>query len=157
RGNAEAPMQRLSMVAVAILAGSVVSAGRASAGAPGAAGPLRPVGERAAALLARGSGESTTFRQLLTRLDASDLIVYLTLDPSCQGPFPSPVQFVTESGGRRYVRISLTARDTNTKLIPWLGHELQHAVEIVEHADITSPESLAMYFSVYESSGSHGA
>ncbi|HJZ71894.1 MAG TPA: hypothetical protein VKE51_09140 [Vicinamibacterales bacterium] len=55
------------------------------------------------------------------------------------------------------MRISLTARDTNTKLIPWLGHELQHAVEVAEHADITSPESLAMYFAVYETSGSRGA
>ena len=149
-------MQGLTLAVATILAGSVLSAD-ASAGGPSAAGPLRPVGDRATTLLARGRGESTTFCELVTRLDTSDLIIYITVDPFWEGPFPSTLRFVTESGGRRYVRISLTARDTNTKLIPWLGHELQHAVEVAEHADITSPESLAKYFAVYETSVSHGA
>jgi len=150
-------MRCLSMGAIIFLAGYVLSAGRATAGTPSVGDALRPVGERAAALLAHGNGESTTFRQLVTRLETSDLIIYITIDPFWEGPFRGTLRFVTESGGRRYVRISLDARDTNTRLIPWLGHELQHAVEIAEHADITSPESLAKHFAVNETSGPRGA
>lgn len=111
---------------------------------------LRPADARAARVLAIGTRESATFRRLVDRLDASDLLVYISVEAFTHDPYQSTLRFVAAAGDRRYVRIELQARNTDKALVEWLGHELQHAVEVADHVEIRSVEQLARYYGMHE-------
>lgn len=52
---------------------------------------------------------------------------------------------MADAGGYRYVRVSIRSGCARDLSIAILGHELQHAVEIAETADIVNAESLAAH------------
>ena len=92
---------------------------------------LRTDDARLAAALVRGWDESPTFRDIVDRLDGSDLIVYVSRG-SLSGQTSASTQLLTWTGGYRYVRVTLEL-DPNTDVgVAMLGHELRHALELAE-------------------------
>jgi len=90
-----------------------------------------------------GMRRSATFRALALRLEQSDLIVYLMYDVCTPPHIAGRLTFLSATGGVRYVVVRLRPLGSLTHEIAVLGHELQHAVEIAEHATIVDEQSLA--------------
>jgi hypothetical protein len=92
---------------------------------------LRTEDRRLAAALMRGREESPTFRAIVERLDASDLIVYVSRG-SLRGEASASTQLLTATGGYRYVRVTLELDPDSDVGVAMLGHELRHVLELAD-------------------------
>ncbi len=102
-------------------------------------GDVRPLQARGRTLLARGAERSATFEQLLEEIAASDVVVYVDLDPyearALDGGLrlDGALQFLGSAAGKRYVKVWLRPHrphDELDGLIVAFAHELRHAVEV---------------------------
>jgi hypothetical protein len=75
---------------------------------------------------------SPTIATLTEALERSDVIVHIEYKRSTHAGVLAETRLVTQSGGQRYVRISLDPKVFDREAIALLGHELQHASEIAE-------------------------
>ena len=104
---------------------------------------VRGADQRARSLLQEGASRSGTFRGLLEALDRSDVIVYLETGPLDR---PGALLFVS-SGGARFLRILVRASGRpDDEVIAWIGHELQHAVEISATPDVKDDNGVLRLF-----------
>ena len=105
---------------------------------------VRTTDYRLTAAVETGVRESATFRQLVDRINASDVVVYVTADPS---ELPSGVDgqltFLSATGGFRYVVVRVNVKLSPPRLVSLLGHELQHAREIADTEAIVDSPSMA--------------
>ena len=110
---------------------------------------VRPLDPSLTVIVNAGSHRSATFHALVHRLEAGDVVVYLQY-----GQLPSGLQgrltFLTAAAGLRYVMVEVARELDAPRLIAIVGHELQHAVEILEQPQIVSQATFA---SAYEQSG----
>jgi len=101
------------------------------------------------AAMTRGMAESPTFRRIVERLAASDLIVYVERHPAGAGA-DGATQFVGSTPYARYVRIAIDGREAIDTTVGLLGHELRHALELAEAPWVINQES---YEALYRSIG----
>jgi len=101
------------------------------------------------AAISIGVEQSMSFRLLVRRLDASDVIVYVTSDCSMTS-LVGRLTFMSSAGERRYVMVRIACGLSPWQEIATLGHELRHAVEIAEDPTVVGQASLA---ALYERSG----
>ncbi len=59
---------------------------------------------------------------------------------------PATLQFVTAGPDCRFVRISIRVPGRDRDLVAWLGHELQHAVELAGAPEVVDQDSLMRYY-----------
>jgi hypothetical protein len=109
-------------------------------------GHVRTMDARLRVEINEGMARSSAFRDLVTRLDASDVIVYVEME--CQMPprLFGRLAFMAAGGGRRYVNVRLSCALTDEPLIAALGHELRHAVEIADAPSVVDVASLAALY-----------
>jgi len=107
---------------------------------------LRSVEVELIADLEIGVRVSPTFRQLVARLEASDIVVYLMFDGSLAPHTDGHVSLMAMAGGRRYLRLSIDRHTAGCQRLAILGHELQHAVEIAEAADAVDQASMVSLY-----------
>jgi hypothetical protein len=93
-------------------------------------------------LLRRGYRQSRTFAALVTRLQRSDVIVYVEDVPRLPAALDGRMMLLPRSNGYRYVRIQIALRGAPEDSIGLLGHELQHAVEVADALEVTDMGSL---------------
>jgi hypothetical protein len=93
-------------------------------------------------LMRRGYRQSATFAALVTRLQRSDVIVYIEDVPRLPAALEGRMMMLPRANGHRYVRIQIALRGAPEDSIAVLGHELQHAVEIAEADDVSDAASL---------------
>jgi len=113
---------------------------------PLAAPHVRAVSPRLADSVAALRDHSPTFAALLTKLDASDVIVHLTdaLEPCASGS-KACLTFVESTGGYRYLRVMVTKRESEMDVRRHLAHELQHAVEIADAPQVRDAAGLRAF------------
>ena len=115
---------------------------------------LRPQDDRLTALIRAGSERSATFKSLIDRIEASRVIVYVAINPLMKPNLSGMLTWMTKAGGYRYVRISISNDLAPDQMIATIGHELQHAVEVIEDEAVRSEESLAaLYRRIGQQSG----
>jgi hypothetical protein len=102
--------------------------------------PTQAVGER---LIADGIARSPTFRGLISRLERSDVIVYITVRVDMRPNLGGSLRIMGRSATDRFVHISLNGQHARHMLVALLGHELQHAVEVADAPDVASDEALS--------------
>jgi hypothetical protein len=85
---------------------------------------------------------SPTVRALVERITASDVVVFVACEPNPNARTAGRMNFMTASGGVRYVLIRLKPWHRVTA-IAMLAHELQHAAEVAAIPSIVDAESLA--------------
>ena len=107
---------------------------------------VRPMHKRVETLLATGMERSATFRHLVRRIEASDVIVYVETRHDLRAGVGGSMRFVTRSATDRFVRIQLNATYNTHTLVALLGHELQHVVEVAEHPEVRSSEDLREFY-----------
>ena len=103
---------------------------------------IRPTDSRSEALLREGMARSQTFRQLVDRLEASNVFVYVSISPLLKSSLAGGLNWMTQSGAYRYLRATISSELSHDQTIAALAHELQHAVEVLDDAKVVSEKTL---------------
>ncbi len=107
-------------------------------------------------LLKRGYTHSLTFRNLIARLDATDVIVYIEQVATLPGRIDGRMLMPVTSHGQRYVRIQVALRGAPDDEVALLGHELQHALEVADDAGVRDEATMtALYERIGQRGGLH--
>lgn len=114
----------------------------APAASPDHYAQLRAIQKDGEAIIAEGMARSATFRRLADRLEGSDVIVYVDIRPDMRTGVGGSLRFVGMSTTHRFLRIQLNRAGSHEWLVALLGHELQHAIEVVEAPDVRSAADL---------------
>lgn len=118
---------------------------------------LRPQDGRSTQVLREGAARSETFRALVNRIEASNVIVYVAVSPILKSNLSGQLTWMTRAGEFRYVRASIKTDLTFDQMIASVAHELQHAVEVIEDESVTDEPSLvALYKRIGHQSRSAG-
>jgi hypothetical protein len=96
--------------------------------------------------IAIGASQSRTFTNILDRLAASDVIVYVQVVDSIPAGVTGQLRFVASKETVRYLRIDLASGGTTADMVALLGHELQHAVEIAETPRVKDSQAMATLY-----------
>lgn len=146
-------LPRWSLIGVAIVLAALTPP--LAAGSPSVR--LRPQSPRVARWIADGMARSSTFRDLVARIEAGDVIVYLEAQPALRQGVSASLTWMAATPQGRFVRASvrpdLRARET----LAMIAHELQHVVEVIDHPDVRSERGLAdLYARIGHTVGSAG-
>ena len=107
-------------------------------------------------LLKRGFTHSATFALLMTRLEYSDVIVYIEEVPRLPAGLEGRMMILPTAHGQRYVRIQIAMRGASEDSIALLGHELQHATEVAAATGVNGEADLdALYQRIGTRGGAH--
>lgn len=96
------------------------------------------------AIITEAQVRSAMFRGLIHTIEGTDGIVYVE-EGDCHQPVRAclpPV--VTSAGGFRFLRVLVDARQQDWDVMADIGHELQHAIEILRDSRVRSSESLVL-------------
>jgi len=132
----------LATASFVMIAAAGIQGGEATAFAPHIRSAARPLVD----LVAEGADRSATFRSLVERLDASNLVVYLEYALLRRYGLAGQLTFISAAGGRRYVRVQIDWHQPRSLQLAVLGHELQHAVEIAGSPEVNDISSMARYY-----------
>lgn len=132
----------------------VVSSSALVAAAPHAQTRLRPQDDRLSSLLRDGTSRSATLKTLVDRIETSNVIVYVTLNPLMKSNLSGTLTWMARSGEFRYLRASIGPHLTPTQMLATIAHELQHAVEVIDDETVTDENGLvALYRRIGRQSG----
>jgi hypothetical protein len=109
---------------------------------------LRAADTRVAAALKEGLIRSASFRALVDRVNALDVIVYAETQPLLRGRLSGTMTWVTATKEYRYVRVSLNPELNTHQMISSLAHELRHVIEVGEAKSVVDTKSLTDYYRV---------
>jgi len=132
---------------------------RADAGnhAQGTSDRLRPQGRRVTSWLRDARQRSPTVRRLIERIEQSDVIVYLDISRGLSPNVSACLTWMAATSSRRLVRASFRHDLRSSDAIGLLAHELQHVVEVIEHPEVRSTETLlALYTRIGHATGDNG-
>lgn len=114
---------------------------------------IRPQDTRSTQLLRNGMARSDTFRALVERLEASNVFVYVSVSPLIKPRVAGQLTWMTQAGPYRYLRATLNPELSIDLQVATLGHELQHAVEVLDDEMVVCEKSLvALYRRIGEPS-----
>jgi hypothetical protein len=117
-----------------------------AAAAPGVP-RVRDTGDpQIAALIAEATARSATFRRLVAVIDDSDGIVYVEQGTCGHGVRACLSHSVVVAGPHRIIRIILSTRRDRVELLGALGHELQHAVEVLGQPRVRSTSAVLFFY-----------
>lgn len=145
------------MVTVLVLALSITLAASDDSASGPTASAVRSSSPSIHALLVEGVRDSATFKRLVDTLEATDGIVYVESGTCRRGADKLNaclVNDVVAAGGHRYLRILVDLRKDPVDLTGSIGHELQHAVEVLSDRSVTNMASMLAF---YQGDGRNGA
>jgi hypothetical protein len=129
------------LLSVALLSALVISPTAAAAGPDG--GPrIRPQDSRTRLMLQEGAARSATFKALVDRIEASNVFVYIAINPLLKSTLSGSLTWMTEAGGYRYLRASISPDLLFDQMIATMAHELQHAVEVIGDETVKDEKTL---------------
>lgn len=135
------------LLTVALVAVLSISSASSALAAERIGGPrLRPQDPRSTLVLKEGAARSATFRALVNRIEASNLIVYITVSPIMKSSLSGALTWMTRAGDYRYVRASISSDLPFNQMIASVAHELQHAIEVIEDESVTDEPSLVALY-----------
>ena len=109
---------------------------------------VRSSNDRYLSVLRDGVACSTTFRDLIGALNRSDVIVYVESRGRMRTGFSAfLVHQIVRAGSHRYLKVAVS-RDVlgRNRLIGVIAHELQHAREVADAADVRSSADMPALF-----------
>jgi hypothetical protein len=136
----------LRLVTGWVMLATTVAAGGETVSAQNGSTAVRAESDGIRQLIANGMQRSETFRDLSTRLDTSDVIVYVRFSP-CSGGVPACLVLASSVAGARRVLIKIDRFGRSPdELTALLAHELQHANEVATASEITDADSFQKSF-----------
>jgi len=97
-------------------------------------------------IIEHGINGSETFRAMIARLDASPIQVFVGCDATMPERLSGRLNFVSSVNGVRYVQVAVRCSLSFKRQLSFLAHELQHAVEIADNAEIADADSMESYY-----------
>jgi len=107
---------------------------------------VRGVGPRVSAVVKEAAAQSKTFRGLVDRIGSTDGIVYVSEGRCGHGVWACLSNTMTMAGPNRVLRILVDPRKSDRELMASVGHELQHAVEVLTNPTVRSTEAIVVLF-----------
>jgi hypothetical protein len=107
---------------------------------------LRPQDDRLKQLLRQGVSRSPTLRALADRIETSNVIVYVAINPLMKSNLSGMLTWMTRAGDFRYLRASINPDLTPDQMIATIAHELQHAVEVIEDDAVSDENTLVALY-----------
>jgi hypothetical protein len=118
---------------------------------------LRPQGDRVAGWLRDARRRSPTVQRLVDRIEQSDVIVYLDISRNLAPNVAACLTWMAATNSRRIVRASFRMNLGVNDAIAMLAHELQHVVEVIDHPEVRSTETLLdLYTRIGHATGTDG-
>ncbi len=107
---------------------------------------VKGLGEEMRRLIREADQRSPTMRALVDEIGRSNAIVVVEFGLCHGGRFRSCVIHVAGDARQRHVRVLVSTRTTDDRLLATIAHELQHAVEILRDPEVIGPrEVMALY------------
>ena len=121
----------------------------AVAGQPSLLAPdarVRGGSPRVAALIIEAAAHSDTFRGLIDQLRQTDGIALIREGPCGLGVRACLVHAMTIAGPNRMLFILVDGRASDRDLMGSIGHELQHALEVLSNRQVRTGRALQLFF-----------
>ncbi len=106
---------------------------------------VRPMTDQARAIVQEAAQRSPTIARLLRIIESSDAIVYIDLQFDLRSDGATTI--IAANDQCRFIRIALSRSLAGLRRFEMLGHELQHAVEIIQAPNVRDATSLRGLFS----------
>ncbi len=107
---------------------------------------VRGSSQRLVAAISDATEGSQTFRGLVDQIGRTDGIVYV-MEGQCQhGVRACLVLSMTVMGANRVLWVRIDPRKTDRDLMGSIGHELQHALEVLSHVSIRSDSAMTLLY-----------
>ena len=107
-------------------------------------------------LLKDGFYKSPTFARLVTRLERSDLIVYVEVLQQMPAGVEGRLLMLPRAHDTRYVRIQMGTQMSIADGVALLAHELEHATELADAPGVVNmDEFVALYERIGQRNGWH--
>jgi hypothetical protein len=113
---------------------------------PAPIGRVRAPSSEIASVIQDASARSKTFRGLLATIEATDGLVYVESGKCGHSVRACLSLFVKEAGPNRILHIEVDPRLKDCELIEGIGHELQHAIELLSNPRVKDPKSAYLFF-----------
>ncbi len=98
------------------------------------------------ALIAEATERSPTFRRLAEIIEGSDGIVYVEEGACGHGVRACLTLSITTAARYRVLRVVIDTRAKAVDLMASIGHELQHAVEVLGNPTVVNTETLYLFY-----------
>jgi hypothetical protein len=110
---------------------------------------VRSTDNALAGLIDQATRRSETFRRLLATIQASNGIVYVEPGECGHGVRACLKMWMHVSGPNRFVRIVITRSktDRDVEVMGLIGHELQHAIEVLSEPAVTNGVTMFNFLS----------
>lgn len=99
-----------------------------------------------ASLIEEASRTSETFRQLVAAIDRTNGLVYVEPGTCRHGVHACLTLSVHVAGPHRILRILLNLHRELSELLGALGHELQHALEVLGDPHVTTTQAAYLFY-----------
>ena len=97
-------------------------------------------------LITSGVERSPTFRDIVERLEASDLIVEVECGRFTSSMLAGRTALLAALPGVRYVLVEVGCPLSSAPALATIGHELRHALEIASARWVVDDETLALFY-----------
>ena len=129
-----------ALTAVGLLAGA------ADAPAPEIGPRVRSSHAYLRAMIGEAVLRSPTFRRIVAAIEATDGIVYVEHGACRHNVRACLALDVTAAGGFRILRVIVDARQPDWDVMASIGHELRHALEVLEQRAIVDNASVYLFY-----------
>jgi hypothetical protein len=98
------------------------------------------------AMIDQALARSSTFRRIVAAIEATDGIVYVEHGDCKHGVRACLVLDVTAAAGYRILRIIVDARQPDWDVMASIGHELRHALEVLEDPGLVDTPGVYLFY-----------
>jgi hypothetical protein len=98
------------------------------------------------ALITQASAQSQTFRELIQTISSTDGVVYVE-EGECGFGVQACLARVTTAGDNRWLWVFVNIDTDDWELMGSIGHELQHALEVLNEPSVDSTAAMFMLYS----------
>ena len=98
------------------------------------------------AMIDEAAHRSPTFRRLVGDIEATNGIVYVEQGVCGHHVRACLAMWVTPAGDFRFLRVLIDARQPDWNVMATIGHELQHALEVLENPRVATSEAIFLFY-----------
>ncbi len=107
---------------------------------------IRPGNARLTALVGNATARSVTFRTLVTSIEQTDGVVLIDEGRCPRGVAACLTWNVTLAGGYRLLFVLIRMDRPDDEIMASIGHELQHALEVLSNPLLTSTAAIQLFY-----------